>query len=92
MKPVVDRVMKLKTGMPNRQWEIDYIKYIHKQKKILCFAEKKIPLEAQNEIIDFVSREGTHFNHISFRTLVKICDFYNNDKNNWRELALMTVA
>lgn len=92
MKPVVDRVMKLKTGMPNRQWEIDYLKYVHREGKILCFTEKNIPLEAQNEIIDFVSQEGTHFNHISFRTLVKICDFYNNDKDNWKQLSLMTVA
>lgn len=92
MKPVVDRVMKLKTGLPNRQWELQYLKQLHKANKILCFSEKKIPAKVQNEMIDFVADHGEYFNHISFRTLVKMCDFYNDDKSSWKELTLMTIA
>lgn len=92
MKPIVDRVMKLKTGFPNRQWELQYLKQLHRENKILCFAENKIPAKVQNEMIDFLADNGEYFNHISFRTLVKMCDFYNDDKSSWKELTLMTIA
>lgn len=92
MKPVVDRVMKLKTGMPNRQWELFYLRQLHQQGEILCFGEKNIPANVQKQMIDFLAKNGEHFTHISFRTLVKMCEFYNDDKDSWKELTLMTVA
>lgn len=92
MKPVVDRVMKLKTGLPNREWELVYLKQLHSQGKILCFKDKKIPKSIQSEMIDFIADNGDYFNHISFRTLVKMCEFYNHDKDDWKELTLMSIA
>lgn len=92
MKPVVDRVMKLKTGMPNRQWELTYLKQLHKQGNILCFQEHNIPESVQREMISFLAQNGEHFTHISFRTIVKMCEFYNDDKNTWQDMTLMTVA
>ena len=92
MKPVVDRTPKIKTGLPNRQWEIEHLKLLHSRKQILCFTEFKIPANVQNEMIEFVADNSEHFNTISFRTLVKMCAFYNEDKTMWKELTLMTVA
>lgn len=92
MKPILDRVMKLKTGLPNREWELCYMKQLHDAGKILCFDEHSIPETVQNEMLDFIEEKGEYFDNISFRTLVKMCKFYINDKNTWKNLTLLTIA
>ena len=92
MKPVVDRAPKFKTGLPNREWEIEYFKMMHEQDNIICFKERNIDVDAQQQIMNFVVKNNAHFSSLSFRLIDKICAFYNDDKDMWEDLALMTLV
>lgn len=92
MAPVLDRALKLKTGLPNREWEIEYFKMMHEQDNIVCFKERGLDADAQNEVMSFIVENNEQFNSLSFRLIDKICAFYNDDKDMWKEFALMTLV
>jgi hypothetical protein len=92
MAPILDRAPTVKTGLPSREWELEYLKMLHEVGGIKLFKERKIPKKIQNEMIAFIYKESSHFSTMSFRTLVKMADFYNNDKDSWKELSLMSIG
>ena len=92
MKPVLDRALKLKTGLPNREWEIEYFQMMHEQNNIVCFKERGLDADAQNEVMSFIVENNEKFNSLTFRLIDKICAFYNDDKKMWKEFALMTLV
>jgi hypothetical protein len=92
MKPVVDRAPKFKTGLPNREWEIEYFLMMFEANEIMCFEERGMSNEARQEIIDFVVENSESFGSLSFRLLDKICGFYNEMPTMWKDFSLMTLA
>ena len=92
MKPVMDRAPKFKTGLPNREWEIEYFEMMHEQNNIVCFKERGLNADAQKEVMSFIIENNEKFSTLSFRLIDKICAFYNDDKKMWKELALMTLV
>lgn len=92
MKPVVDRAPKFKTGLPNREWEIEYFLMMFEANKIICFDERGMTPAEQKEIMDFVVENSEQFNDLSFRLLDKVCGFYREMPDMWQEFSLMTLA
>ena len=92
MNPVVDRTPVVKTGLPNRDWELAHLNLLAERNEIIVFNEYNIPAPVREEMIKFLFNHGEHFRSISFRTLGKMCAFYNQDPNTWQDLTLMTVA
>jgi hypothetical protein len=92
MKPVMDRAPKFKTGLPTRAWEIEYFKMMYENNEIICFKERKMGKKAQSEIIQFVIDNNQHFGSLSFRLLDKMCAYYKNNKDTWKELSMMTLT
>lgn len=92
MKPVVDRAPIFKTGLPNRDWEIEYLKMMFEQNKIICFDERDMNKKARAEIMGFVVEHADTFGAISFRLLDKVCGFYKQMPDNWQTFSLMTLA
>lgn len=92
MKPVMDRAPKFKTGLPTREWEIEYFKMMHENNEIICFKERKMGKKAQADIIQFVVDNNEHFNSLSFRLIDKMCAYYKNNQDTWKELSLMTLV
>jgi len=88
MKPVLDRVLAFKTGLPNLEWELEYFTMMNEEQRILCFDEHDIPQEVRQEIIDFISNNIEHFGQISFRTIKMLCTIYNQHPAIWKEFAL----
>ena len=92
MNPVVDRTPVVKTGLPNRDWELAHINLLAERNEIIVFNEYNIPAPVRVEMVKFLFNHGEHFRSISFRTLGKMCAFYKEDPNTWQDLTLMTVA
>ena len=92
MKPVVDRAPIFKTGLPTREWEIEYLRMMFANNKILCFGERGMTKDEQKEIIQFVIQYSDHFNTLSFRLLDKICGFYKEMPKTWKDFSLMTLS
>ena len=92
MKPVVDRAPIFKTGLPTREWEIEYLRMMVADNKILCFGVRDMTKAEQEEIIQFVIQHSDHFNSISFRLLDKICGFYKEMPKTWKDYSLMTLS
>ena len=92
MKPVVDRAPIFKTGLPTREWEIEYLRMMFADNKILCFGERGMTKDEQKEIIQFVIQYSDHFNTLSFRLLDKICGFYKEMPKTWKDFSLMTLS
>ncbi len=92
MKPVVDRAPKFKTGLPNREWEIEYFLMMFEDNKIICFDERGMTSEEQTEIMNFVVENNEQFGALSFRLLDKVCGFYREMPDMWQEFSLMTLA
>lgn len=92
MKPVVDRAPKFKTGLPNREWEIEYFLMMFEEGKIICFDERGMTSEEQKEIMHFVVENNEKFGALSFRLLDKVCGFYREMPDMWQEFSLMTLA
>ncbi len=92
MKPVVDRAPKFKTGLPNREWEIEYLRMMVEEDKIICFGERGMTDAQQKEIIKFVIDHSDNFNTISFRLLDKVCGFYKEMPDTWKDFSLMTLS
>ena len=88
MKPILDRVLCFKTGLPNVEWELEYFTMMNEEQRILCFDEHDIPQEVRQEIIDFISDNLDHFEQISFRTIKMLCTIYNQHPAIWKEFAL----
>lgn len=91
MKPVVDRMPMLLAGMPNRKWDLEYIKLLGNRNQVKIFQEKKINKKAQSDMIKFLEKNLNNLNSVSFRTLSKMVDFYINEPSDWKELTLETV-
>ena len=92
MKPVIDRAPVYKTGLPNREWEIEYFRIMYEANRIICFDERKMNLAQREEIINFVIENNEQFRTLSFRLLDKICGFYLEMPENWKDFSLMTLA
>jgi hypothetical protein len=92
MKPVVDRAPMFKTGLPNREWEIEYFKMLFESNGIICFAERGMTVTQQKEIMNFVIENSDQFSTFSFRLLDKVCGFYLEMPKAWKEFSLMTLA
>jgi hypothetical protein len=92
MKPVVDRAPMFKTGLPTREWEIEYLSMMFEQSKIICFGERGMTAAEQKEILKFVIDNSDNFNTISFRLLDKICGFYKEMPDTWEDFSLMTLS
>ena len=92
MKPVMDRAPKFKTGLPTREWEIEYFKMMHENNEIICFKERKMNKKAQSDIIQFIVENNEHFNSLSFRLIDKMCAYYKNNQDTWKELSMMTLV
>ena len=92
MKPVVDRAPMFKTGLPTREWEIEYLRMMVETDSIICFAERGMTDAEQKQIIKFVIDNSDSFNTISFRLLDKVCGFYKEMPNTWEDFSLMTLS
>lgn len=92
MKPVVDRAPMFKTGLPTREWEIEYLRMMFESDSIICFAERGMTGAEQKEIIKFVIDHSDNFNTISFRLLDKVCGFYKEMPDTWKDFSLMTLS
>ena len=92
MKPVVDRAPMFKTGLPTREWEIEYLRMMFESNSIICFAERGMTDAEQKEIINFVIDHSDEFNTISFRLIDKVCGFYKEMPYNWKDYSLMTLS
>ena len=92
MKPVVDRAPMFKTGLPNRKWEIEYLRMMFESNSIICFGERSMTGAQQKEIINFVIDNSDRFNTISFRLLDKVCGFYKEMPDTWKDFSLMTLS
>jgi len=92
MKPVVDRAPMFKTGLPTREWEIEYLRMMFESDSIICFAERGMTDAEQKEIIKFVIDHSDNFNTISFRLLDKVCGFYKEMPDTWKDFSLMTLS
>ena len=92
MKPVVDRAPMFKTGLPNRKWEIEYLRMMFEEDKIICFGERDMTDAQQKEIIKFVIDHSDNFNTISFRLIDKVCGFYKEMPDTWKDFSLMTLS
>ena len=92
MKPVVDRAPIFKTGLPSREWEIEYLRMMFEESRIICFAERGMTDAQQKEIIKFVIDHSDQFGTISFRLLDKVCGFYKEMPDTWKDFSLMTLS
>jgi len=92
MKPVVDRAPMFKTGLPTREWEIEYLRMMFESDSIICFAERGMTDAEQKEIIKFVIDHSDNFNTISFRLIDKVCGFYKEMPDTWKDFSLMTLS
>jgi len=92
MKPVVDRAPIFRTGLPNREWEIEYLRMMFESDSIICFAERGMTDAEQKEIIRFIIDHSDSFNSISFRLIDKVCGFYKEMPETWKDYSLMTLS
>ena len=81
-----------KTGLPTREWEIEYLRMMVETDSIICFAERGMTDAEQKQIIKFVIDNSDSFNTISFRLLDKVCGFYKEMPNTWKDFSLMTLS
>lgn len=91
MKPVIDRSIPFKTGMPNRQWEADYFRMMHENDLLLAFKEEGLTTEQQDEIMQFVLDNAQSWKAMTFRMLGHIARFYKSNKTTWQSMSLMTL-
>ena len=97
MKPVVDRLPIMAMGMPNRHWQVLNLQVMHERDEIVYFNEQSknsviVPANIRQEMINFVAANQDYFSNISFRTVVKMVDFWKEDPINWKDLTMLTVA
>lgn len=91
MEPVVDRAVTFKTGMPNREWEVDYFRMMNDKDSLLVFKEEGMTAEQQDEIMNFVFDNAQSWKQMTFRMLGKICRFYKTNQKNWQSMSLLTL-
>ena len=92
MKPVVDRLPIMAMGMPNRHWQVLHLKTLHDRNEIVYFKEHNVPDSIRKQMIDFIEVNQDNFSNISFRTIVKMVNFWKEDPINWKDLTMLTVA
>ena len=95
MLAVRNRCTYVKAGFEHDSWEIESIKFFHKNGDIMCFKTHSMSQQASDEIIDFFVDNAECFARISFRMLDACCVYYNEfngDAEMWQTMMLSDYA
>lgn len=95
MLAVRNRCTYIKAGFDHDSWEIESIKFFHKNRGIMCFKTHAMSNAQADEIIDFFVDNAENFARISFRMLDACCIYYNEfngDADMWQEMMLSDYA
>lgn len=89
IKPILDRCLYVPAGLTDA-WTAWAMRLLHQVGRIRILAESNLDKTEQNEIIEFITANYKRFNGLTFRTIQTCVDMRNIDKNNWRDLVIMS--
>ena len=95
MLAVRNRCTYIKAGFDHDSWEIESIKFFHKNNDIMCFKTHGMTEAQSDEIIDFFVDNAECFARLSFRMLDACCIYYkefNGDAEMWQAMMLSDYA
>ena len=89
IQPILDRCLYIPAGL-NDEWTAVAMRLLYAVGRIRCLAKSTLDTSVKDSIIDFVTSEYTHFNRLTFRTILTCIDMYNIDANDWKSLVIMS--
>lgn len=89
IKPVIDRCLYVPAGLTDA-WTAVAMELLHKVGRIRCLATSTLNKQQQDDIIEFLTKNYSKFNGLTFRSIQTCVDMIKIDTNNWRNLVLMS--
>jgi hypothetical protein len=90
--PVRKRFQYFPAGLPSKEWEVLAMRKFVDSGGVRVFNERNISKEAQEEIMQFVEDNADNLGRISFRSLVQCVELYQAHGDDWKEMALISLA
>jgi len=90
--PVRKRFQYFPAGLPGKEWEVEAMRMFVDNGDVRCFNEANLTKQEQEDIMQFVDDNQDDLGRISFRSLVQCLELYQAYRQDWKDMALISLA